>query len=35
MGKKQFMRFEYEEVLDPKVRELVALSASLVAGCTH
>lgn len=35
MIKKQFMRFEYEETLEPKVRELVALSAALVAGCSH
>ena len=35
MMKKQFLRFEYEEALDPKSRELVALAAAAAAGCRH
>jgi len=30
---KQFMGVHYEDVLDPKTRELVLLGASAVAGC--
>jgi len=33
--KNQFLRFQYEEVLDDKTRELVQLAAALVAGCRH
>jgi len=30
---KQFMGVRFEEVLDPKTKELVLLAASAVAGC--
>jgi alkylhydroperoxidase/carboxymuconolactone decarboxylase family protein YurZ len=30
---KQFMGVRYEDVLDPKTKELVLLSASAVSGC--
>jgi alkylhydroperoxidase/carboxymuconolactone decarboxylase family protein YurZ len=35
MAKQVFLRFEYEDVLDAKTRELSALAASAVAGCSH
>ena len=35
MAKNQILRFEYEEVLDPKTRELCVLSAAAAAGCRH
>jgi len=35
MIRKEFLRFQYEEVLDDKTRELVALAAAAAAGCRH
>ena len=35
MGTHTFLNFEFEEVLDPKSRELVALAAAAAAGCRH
>ena len=33
--KRQFLKFEYEEVLEPKTRELISLGAAAAAGCRH
>ena len=33
--RREFLRFQYREVLDDKTRELVQLAAALVAGCEH
>lgn len=35
MGRQRFLQFEYDEVLDPKTRELCALAAAVAAGCGH
>ena len=35
MGKEIFLNFEFEDALDPKSRELVALAAASAAGCRH
>ena len=35
MAHHTFLNFEYDDVLDPKTRELAALAASAAAGCRH
>ncbi len=35
MAKGAFLQFEFEDVLDPKTRELCALAAAVSGGCRH
>jgi len=35
MSRQTFLQFEYEEVLDPRTRELCALAAAAAGGCGH
>lgn len=32
-GKKLFADFEYQEVLDPKYRELIRIACAVAVGC--
>lgn len=31
--KKKFLDFEYEEVLDPRIRELIRVGCAVAVGC--
>ncbi len=31
----EILRFEFDQVLDPKTRELCALAAAAAGGCAH
>ncbi len=35
MSGQTFLHFEFEEVLDPRTRELCALAAAAAGGCGH
>lgn len=35
MSRQSILRFEYDDVLDPKTRELCALAAAASGGCSH
>lgn len=35
MSRHTFLHFEYDDVLDPKTRELCALAAAAAGGCSH
>lgn len=35
MAKQAILKFEFDDVLDPKTRELCALAAAAAGGCSH
>ena len=35
MAKQAILKFEFDDVLDPKTRELCALAAAAAGGCAH
>ncbi|RMG97429.1 MAG: hypothetical protein D6708_01455 [Candidatus Dadabacteria bacterium] len=35
MAAHEILKFQFEDVLDPKTRELCALAAAAAGGCAH
>ena len=35
LSRQNILKFEFDDVLDPKTRELCALAAAAAGGCSH